>query len=378
MATWDAIVVGGGGMGSAAAYHLAKRGARTLVLEQFAIAHDRGASHGESRIIRLAYFEHPDYVPLVREAYALWREVEAESGVSLLTRTGGLELGPPEGALVRGNLESARRHKLEHEVLEADAIRWRFPAFHPADGTIGVYQPDSGILAVERCVRTHADLARRHGATIHEEETVRSITPTGDGVRVETNRGSYLADRAVVTAGPWAGKMLADLGLPLVVARQPVGFFEAKQPDLFALDRFPIFIWETPGHFYYGFPMFGRPLVKIAHHGGGDRTTADTVDRTIRPSDEKLLRDFIEPCLPDAAGPMRDGSVCLYTNTPDQDFVIDLHPRAPQIAIAAGFCGHGFKFAAVVGAILADLALTGRTTRPITRFSANRFPSSGV
>jgi sarcosine oxidase len=202
---------------------------------------------------------------------------------------------------------------------------------------------------------------------------VRAIAPLGEGVRVDTDRGSYLADRAVVAAGPWAGKLLADVGLPLQVARQPVGFFEAKRPDLFALGRFPIFIWETPGHFHYGFPIYGKPWVKVAHHGGGETTTADAVDRTIRPSDEKLIRDFLETCLPDAAGPMRDASVCLYTNTPDQDFVIDLHPRAPQIALAAGFSGHGFKFASVVGAILADLALDGRTARPITRFRATRF-----
>ncbi len=373
MSDLDVIVIGGGGMGTAAAFHLARRGARTLLLEQFTIGHSRGASHGESRIIRLAYFEHPDYVPLVQEAYRLWREVEEESGLALLTRTGGLELGAPESTLVRGNLASATRHSLAHEVLDAAEIRRRFPPFHARDGTIGVFQPDSGILAVERCVETHATLARRHGAQVHEAEEVRAVQPDGEGVRVETSRGRYFAQRAVVAAGPWAGQLLADLGLPLTVARQPVCFFAPEHPERFEPSRFPIFIWEIPGHFYYGFPTFGRPAVKIAHHGGGERTTADSVDRSIRPEDEALLRLFLDEYLPDAAGPRVDGSVCLYTNTPDSDFIIDRLPGAPQVAIAAGFSGHGFKFATVVGKILADLAIDGRTSRSIGRFRVGRF-----
>jgi len=376
MKAFDVIVIGGGGVGTAAALSLARRGARVLVLERFRIPHDRGSSHGESRIIRLAYFEHPDYVPLVTEAYRLWRDLERECGETLLTRTGGLELGPPEGLLVRGNLESARRHGLAHEILDAGEIRRRFPAFRAENGTVGVYQRDSGILAVERCVAACAEAARRRGADVREGVTVRAIAPdAGGGVRVVADRGEvFRARRAVVTAGPWAPRLLAELALPLTIARQPVLFFEPKRADLFEAGRCPIFIWERPGgRFYYGFPIFRRPLVKVARHGGGEKADPDAVDRTIRPDDEATLREFLEPCLPEASGRLADGSVCLYTNTPDGDFVVDLHPRRREIAIVAGLSGHGFKFATVLGEILADLALDGRTPRPIARFRADRF-----
>jgi len=369
----DVIVVGGGGMGTAAAWRLARRGARALVLEQFSVGHDRGSSHGESRIIRLAYFEHPDYVPLLRAAYALWRETEAASGEPLLTITGGLELGPEAGLLVRGNLASARLHGLEHELLDAAAIRARFPAFGAETGVAGVFQPESGVLAVERCVRAQAALARAAGAEVREGVTVRAVLPDGAGVRVESDAGTFRAARAVVTAGAWAGRLLAGLGLPLAVARQTVAWFAPRRPELFVPGRFPIFIWERPEGFFYGFPIVGRPGVKVARHGGGATATPETVDRRFRAEDEAPLRRFLETCLPEAAGALLGGSVCLYTNTPDADFVIDRHPEAPQIAFAAGFSGHGFKFAPVVGAILADLALAGRTDHPIGRFRTARF-----
>jgi sarcosine oxidase len=369
----DVIVVGGGGMGTAAAWQLARRGARTMLLEQFSPGHDRGSSHGESRIIRLAYFEHPDYVPLLRAAYALWRETERASGEALLTITGGLELGPEGGVLVQGNLASARRHGLEHELLDAAAIRARLPAFRAEAGEAGVFQPESGVLAVERCVRAQAALARAAGADVREGVSVRAVLPDGGGVRVESDAGVFRAGRAVVAAGPWAGRLLASLGLPLVVARQTVAWFAPRRADLFAPGRFPIFIWERPEGFFYGFPIVGRPGVKVARPGGGAAVTPETVDREFHAADEAPLRRFLERCLPEAAGELLGGSVCLYTNTPDGDFVIDLHPGAPQIALAAGFSGHGFKFAPVVGAILADLALAGRTAHPIGRFRAARF-----
>lgn len=376
---YDVIVVGLGGMGSAAAYHLAGRGRRVLGLERFGPAHSLGSSHGRSRIIRQAYFEDPAYVPLVLRAYDLWAQLERDAGVALLHCTGGLMIGVAESAVLAGSLHSAREHGIAHEMLDADALRRRFPPFRPAPGTIALWEQQAGVLRPEAAVRAHLELAERLGAELHFEEPITGWEAGlgGEGVRVTTSRGVYEASRLVITPGPWAPSLLADLHLPLAVERQvqlwfdPVGGIEPFLPD-----KFPIYIWELATNAaIYGFPALDGPLggVKVAFHHGGTPATADTLDREVSPAEIDALRQVLADHIPALAGACRDMAPCMYTNTPDENFVIALHPQYPQVAVAAGFSGHGFKFACVVGEILADLATEGSTRHPIGLFAPERF-----
>ncbi|MDR7417342.1 MAG: N-methyl-L-tryptophan oxidase [Armatimonadota bacterium] len=376
---FDVIVLGLGGMGSAAAYHLARRGARVLGLDRHAPAHDLGASHGRSRIIREAYFEHPSYVPLVHRAYDLWADLERASNQRLLRTTGGIMIGAPSTALVQGALQSARQHHLRHEVLDAPEIRRRFPVFHPTDEMIGVYEPRAGVLDPEACVRTHLDQAARAGAELHHEEQVLSWHASATHVRVETSRGRYDGGRLVVTAGPWAPALLADLGLPLVIERQIIGWFRpAAMAEAFAPGRCPVYLWQIRGRFFYGFPELDGHGVKIAEHAVGDPTTADAINRAVAPEEiDELRRHFIARYLPAANGAVAATGTCMYTMTPDTHFVIDDHPRHANVVIACGFSGHGFKFAPVVGEMLADLATGGTTRYDIRLFAIGRFVRAG-
>lgn len=370
----DVIVLGLGGMGSAAAYHLARRGWRVLGLDRHPPAHDQGSSHGRSRIIREAYWEHPSYVPLVQRAYELWDELGRAVGRRLLLTTGGIVIGPPDGALVRGAIESARLHGLPHEVLDAPAVRKRFPVFAPTDDMVGVLERRAGVLVPEECVRAHLDQATRSGADLRHEESVTSWQAGTDGVTVETLRGRYQAERLVIAAGPWAPQVLGDLGLPLVIERQVIAWFHpAAQAEAFEPGRCPVYIWQADGRMFYGFPRLDEHGVKIAEHALGDPTTADTIQRRIAPEEiEELRRDFVARYMPAANGKVGSTSTCMYTMTPDTHFVIDRHPRHPNVVIAAGFSGHGFKFAPVVGEILADLALDGTTRHDIGFLAASR------
>lgn len=371
----DVIVLGLGGMGSAAAWHLARRGMRVLGFDRHPPAHDRGSSHGGSRIIREAYFEHPSYVPLVHRAYDLWAELERAADRRLLRVTGGLMVGRPDTVLVRGSLESATVHRLAHEVLGAQAIRDRFPVFAPGDDMIGVWEPRAGILAPEACVRAHLAQARAAGADLHHEEAVLAWEAGPAGVEVRTPGRRYRAGRLVVTPGPWAPQVLADLGLPLVIERQVVAWFEpAALRDAFDPGRCPVYLWEVDGRFYYGFPYLEGQGVKIAEHARGDPTTAETIARTVGPEEvEEVRRDFVARWMPAADGTVVATGTCMYTMTPDAHFVIGLHPRHPAVVVACGFSGHGFKFAPVVGEIVADLAAEGRTRHDIGLFAPDRF-----
>ncbi len=371
--TSDVIVVGGGAMGTATAFELVKRGHSVRLFEQFAIGHDLGSSHGYSRIIRRAYYEHPDYVPFVDRAYELWRALEKTVGESLLEITGIVEMGAPGSPLITGSLLSCRQHNIPHELLNAAQITSRFRQFAVPDWMRGVWQKDAGILAVERCILAFRLAAKNAGAMLHEEEEVLSIDPQNSGVTVRTRKGSYSAAKVVVCAGSWAGKMLADLKLPLCVTRQPLGFFTPKKREPFELGKFPLFLMELYGHNFYGFPFFGVDCVKVASHSHGKIVTPETVDRAFSAADEAELRDFLEAHIPDAAGRLNFGKICLYTNTPDGDFILDAHPRHPHILIAAGFSGHGFKFASVVGETMAELCTDGKTRHKIDRFTLGRF-----
>ncbi len=373
MVTADVVVVGLGAMGGAAAFHLARRGARVVGVDQYAPPHDRGSSHGRSRIIREAYFEHPDYVPLVQRSYRLWEELQDRCGTPLLRITGGLMVGPPDGELVTGTLASARQHGLAHEVLDGDGIARRYPAFRPPPGYVAVAEPRAGVLDPEGCVRAHLQQAAAAGADLRYDEPVRHWRAGPEGVTVETSRETYRAGRLVLCPGPWALQVLDDLDLPLVVERNVMYWFRPRRPELFSPGRFPIYICEyRPGAFFYGFPTQEDGTVKVAHHHSGEACTPQTVRRQVAPEEADAMRALLERYLPDAAGELARAATCLYTNTPDGHFVLGLHPRHPQVVVACGFSGHGFKFAPVVGEIAADLALEGRTRHPIALFDPRR------
>ena len=374
MTAFDVAVVGLGATGSAALHHLARRGARAVGIEQFAPGHDRGSSHGETRIIRLGYFEHPSYVPLVRAAIPLWRALERESGEALLDVTGIIEIGAPASELVAGTLRSAREHELRHEVLDAAAVMRRFPAFRVPVDFIGVLQPEGGILAAEAAVRAQVACARAAGAEVRCDETVRGVEPHAGGVRITTDRGTIDAGQAIVAAGPWIKALLPTIAVPIRVTRQVLGWFEPTDAALFTRNRCPVFLIETQVGIFYGFPAGPKPGIKFAKHHHAD----EAVDPAgpVRPADradEALLRDAIAVHLPAANGRLLDATTCLYTMAPDGDFIIDRLPSAPPIIVASPCSGHGFKFAPVIGEILADLAVAGATRHDISRFRLARF-----
>lgn len=360
MSSFDVIVIGLGGMGSAAVYQLARRGKRVLGLEQYTPAHDQGSSHGKSRVIRQAYFEHPSYVPLLLRAYELWAQIESETGEELLTITGGVMIGSPKSATVAGSIRSAQEHGLFHEILDAIEIRKRFPPLKPVGEVIALYEKKAGFLRPEKSVNAHLQRATQLGATLQFEEPVLNWDALGgDGVQVTTARGCYQAERLVVSPGAWALEML-KLDLPLCVERQvlywfdPVGGIEPFLPD-----RFPIYIWEAEdGLQFYGFPAHSgqKEGVKVAFFYMGVPCTPETINRTIQEDEILKMRSYLSDRIPALNGRLLNAVTCMYTNTPDQHFIIGLHPKHPQVTIASPCSGHGYKFASVIGEILAELA----------------------
>jgi sarcosine oxidase len=369
----DVVVVGLGAMGSAAVHHLARRGRRVVGIERFRPGHECGSSHGATRIIRLGYYEHPAYVPLLRRAYALWRELEAASGRPLMRITGIAEIGPADGRLVAGTLAAARTHDLPHTVLAAPEFMRRFPAFRiPAD-CVGVVQPDGGVLAAEAAILAQLDLAQAAGGELRTGETVTAIEVRGGGVRVATDRGTIEAGAAIVAAGPWVKKLLPDLAAPLRVTRQVMAWFAPRDPMLFAPEEFPVFMIESARGIHYGFPLDETGVKFAKHHHADETVDPDACGRAVTADDEALIRPTLAECLPAANGRLLQAKVCLYTMTPDGDFLLDRLPNAPQIVVASPCSGHGFKFAPVIGEILADLATDGATSHDISRLGLARF-----
>ena len=366
----EAIVVGLGADGSAAAAHLARRGARVIGLEAFPRGHTNGSSGGLTRVIRLAYYEHPDYVPLLKRAWTLWRELESATGLELLHQTGGVYVGPRDGELVAGSLRSAREYALEHELLDPAALRARLPLFRFDPEWWGLAETTAGYLLPDKAIAAHQALAERHGADLRFEERVAGWTRDGDGVRVTTDRGTYRADRLVIAAGAWNGRLLPRIAPLLQVKRVPLFWFEpVAERDTLA--RMPVYIVDSGlGHGCYGFPYLADQGLKIATHGAGTPADPDTVDREVHPADEAPIREFIRQRLPVADGPVRMTKICMYTVTPDEHFILDVDG---PVAYASACSGHGFKFASVMGEVLADLALDGATRHPIAFLSASRF-----
>lgn len=374
MTKFDVVVVGLGAIGSAALYRLASRGRHVLGIERFVPGHDRGSSHGETRIFRLGYFEHPSYVPLLRAASTGWRDLEAKFGRKLLTVTGIVEIGTPDSTVVRGTLQASRQHSLPHEVLDAAALMRRCPAFRVPADFVGVYQPDGGFLQAELAVEAQVSLARAAGAAVLTNAKVLSIEPQSRGVRIATEHETIVADSVIVAAGPWLPTLLPGLPVALRVTRQVLGWFTPQEPVLFTAERFPVFLLESRHGVHYGFPLHGDSGVKIAKHHHLDQTVApEAYDRRVSAADEAAIRAAVTDYLPAADGPLRAAQTCLYTMTADGDFLIDHLPDHPRIVIASACSGHGFKFAPVIGDILADLATEGRTAHDIARFRLSRF-----
>ena len=372
--TYDVAIAGLGAMGSAAAYHLASRGLRVVGFDRYAPPHDLGSSHGDSRIIRHAYAEGTAYVEIVQRADVLWRDLEEESGSSLLLRTGGVMIGARESDLVAGAVRSAVDLRLDYEVLSSEELRRRYPVFRPDERMVGVVDPSAGLLYPEACVSAHLELARRHGADLRFGEPVQSWSAGAHGAAVVTPAGRYSADRLIVAAGAWIPELLPEMGLPLTVERQVLFWYRpsANASD-FLPARCPIYLWaDDAGDVYYGLPDVGEG-VKVARMHRGEAASPDSIRRDVNPSDERPVREFLDRYIPDARGALLSSKVCMFTNTPDEHFLIDFHPHHGNVIIASPCSGHGFKFASAIGEVLADLATRGESRFDLTMFGLARF-----
>lgn len=375
--TYDVIVIGVGSMGASTCYQLAKRGVHVLGLEQFDIPHNFGAHHGQTRMIRLAYFEHPDYVPLLLRSYELWNELEAATGQGLLHKTGGLYMGPADSKLIAGALEACKRHNLPYELLNRESFETQFGQHELPDDFQIFYENQAGFLLPETAVAANAQQALVHGAQLRGREGVKNWSTTTRGVTVNTDKDTYHAQHVVITAGAWTSKLAADMGIPLNVTRQVQAWFAPKQRDLFEMGTLPVWFYEVSGgHGFYGFPILpATPGLKVALHKPDTSTDPDAVNRNITDADISEIESFMADHLPSATGGLLSASVCLYTNSPDSHFVIDRHPEFENVSVACGFSGHGFKFSTVIGEALADLASESKTELPIGFLAARRFSS---
>jgi sarcosine oxidase len=374
MQTYDVIVLGAGGVGSAALYELARRGVRALGIDRFHPPHDRGSSHGQTRVIRQAYFEHPDYVPLLKESYTLWRSLEAATGKSLFHEVGLLEVGPPDGVVVPGVLRAAAEHGLEVEQVSAANIEHRWPGLRVPGDLVGVFERQAGYLLVEDCVAAHLEAAEAAGATLLNNTVVQGWTANASGVRVSTSAGDFSAAKLIISAGSWAGELLDSLKLGLTVRRKSLFWFAADTPQYDVTSGFPVYLFELPTGVFYGFPRLDGNTMKVAEHTGGVAVDDPAnVNRKIDPSEQARVAEFLAAHLPQVSTHVADHAVCLYTMSPDENFIIDRHPSHPNVVFAAGLSGHGFKFAPVLGRALADLAVAGSTELPIDFLSLQRF-----
>ena len=370
---FDCIVIGLGGMGSATLFELKKQGLNVLGIEQFSIPHERGSSHGLSRIIRLAYFEHPSYIPLLKRSYTLWRELENESNQELLLKTGSIDASLPDDRIFKESLKSCLHYQLDHEVLEGSSLKERFPGHELPKNFKAVYQPDGGILIPEKCITTFTDLAKKKGAVIKEGEKVLRFEKDSFGIKITTNKKSYLSKKAVMTAGAWTGELISDFTSLLTPVRQVMGWFKPKREEEFTKEVFPVFnLLVKEGHFY-GFPSLDQTGLKIGKwQHRHEKTAPDKLRTEIDKEDEEVLRSCLKHYFPKANGDLLNAKACMFTNTPDEHFLIHQNPDLPLLS-ASGFSGHGFKFCTVIGEILSQLIAKGKSDYDIDLFSKERF-----
>lgn len=371
--SFDAIVIGVGGFGSAATAHLARQGASVLGLEQFDIAHDRGSSHGETRVIRQAYFEHANYVPLLKRAYKLWDELQDECGTSIFTRCGLLMVGLPTGDCIAGARHAAKLHDIDVDEICPDVAASRFHGFHVPDGYATLYEPNAGYVNVERCVSAHADVAKRHGASIRTSESVVKWSSNGSRVTVITDKNTYEAGRLVITAGAWTSRLMAELGWPLTVLRKVLFWLPTRSDEYDVSNGGPTFFYELPDGCFYGFPSIDGQSIKVAEHTGGQMVDDPSeVVRDLVADDTARFTPFANKHLTGAGEQPVRHSTCMYTMTPDQHFIVDRHPEYENVVIGAGFSGHGFKFTSSIGEALAQLALEQQAKLEIDFLSLDR------
>lgn len=372
--SFDVIVLGVGGMGSAACYHLARRGKRVLGLERFDVPHMMGSSHGVNRIIRLAYYEDPSYVPLLRRAYELWRELQSGFGEQLLHITGSIDASDADGEVFTGSLRSCELHDLPHEVLTGRQLAERFPGYRLPDGHAAVLQPEGGFVLSERSIVAHVEGAIEAGATIRAREPAIEWEATPSGVRVTTAKGTYDAEQLIVSAGAWVGKLVPELEPLAVPERQVLAWFQPAKPERFQPDNFPVFNLTVEEGRYYGFPVYGIPGFKVGrYHHRDELIDPDAWNREPDEIDEEILRAFTARYFPDADGPVMTMKSCIFTNTPDEHFIVDRLGSEQNVIVASPCSGHGFKFCSVMGEILADLAIRGGTDHDISLFRLDRF-----
>lgn len=378
---YDVIVLGVGSMGSATCYYLAKRGYKVLGLEQFDIPHELGSHAGQSRIIRKAYFEHPDYVPLLERAYQNWKVLEEESGEQIYFKTGLLYFGKAEHALIKGLRLSASQYSIRVDEMNAQEQVRDFPQFNIPSDYERLIEPDAGFVTPERSILLYTQQALRAGADIHTKEKTTEWKKSGSTIRVTTNKGVYECKKLIITAGPWASKIVPTIANNLNVTRQVAAWVKPKNWKKFELGNFPCWTitdGQKPGIFY-GFPIlpvgqFGGPLgLKLAYHKHGTISDPDTINRTPTKEDEDTLKYALNTFIPEGFESMHVVKTCMYTNTPDENFILDFVPGYDDVVVATGFSGHGFKFASVVGEIMADLAMNGKSSQPIGFLNANRF-----
>jgi len=368
----DVVVVGAGTAGSATLWQLAQRGVDAIGVEQFEPGHAQGSAHGESRIIRTAYHEHPAYVPLVRSSWQLWRSLEAATGTSLLTRTGAVMIGPADGELITGVLAAVHTHDLPYEELDQASCQDRYPQHVLGPTEVAVFEPDAGFLRPELAIRTMAAAAVAGGATLITATPARGVEAVPGGARVLLDSGTLTARHVVVCAGAWVGELLPSLRAALQVERQVQAWFPARDRSVYAPARFPVFIRETCGHFVYGIPSPDGHALKVGIHHEGMPTSAGTVDRSVSQADIALLTSVVTQLLRGVEQAADRATVCMYTNAPDGHFVIGAAPGFDNVTVVSACSGHGFKFAPVLGEIAAGLAVDGGTDHPIALFDPAR------
>ncbi len=367
---YDAIVIGLGGMGSATLFHLARSGCKALGVERFGIPHAFGSSHGSTRIIRLAYSEGSHYVPLLREAYRNWRELERVSRRSILHVTGGLDIGPEDSWTILGSKRSCLRHGLEFKELEAEQVNRRYPGYRLPPSLRALYQPDAGYLLSEVAVASHVDAALDLGAEVIQGTRALGWARQAGSLRVDTEAGRFLAKRLVLATGPWVGQLAPVLRQYCRPERQVMLWTSPVVAAAYAPRRFPVFNMESPRGRFYGYPDHRGEGFKIGkyHHLREQVDDPDAMVHTCDADDERVLRDGLDEYFPQASGPTRRMAACTFTNTPDRDFILDRHPEEPDVFVAAGFSGHGFKFCSAVGRIMADLCLSRSNALDTSRF----------